>query len=162
VRWRRGDGIPDESRAGLDLEPRERVLAAARASDGRWLAATEHALVTAGVRIPWSDVAHAQWLDEASQLLVDPVADAFAAQRFTLTEPGRLPETVHERVMASIVVSRRVGVPGGGGVRVVGRHSGTGDVLWQVVPDLGVDPDRPDVRRVTEATVAELRGELGR
>jgi hypothetical protein len=44
----------------------------------------------------------------------------------------------------------------------VGRHSGTGDVLWQVVPDLGVDPDRPDVRRVTEATVAELRGELGR
>ncbi len=162
MRWRRGDRVPDEAREQLDLRPRERVLAAAQDADGGWVAATEGALVGGGARIPWADVAHAQWRDEESVLLVDPVGDAFRPARFALPDPGRLPETVRERVMASIVVSRRVGVPGGRGVRVVGRELGERELQWQVVPDAGVDAADPEVLRVTDALVAQLRGELGR
>jgi hypothetical protein len=137
------------------------VLTVARARDGRWLAATESALVGENLRIPWVDVRHAQWLDEESVLVMDPVLDAFAPQRLALVEPGRLPETVHERVMASIVVSRLVAVPGGA-VRVVGRVAGSGDLVWQVVPERGVDLHDEAVRRAADVTVAALRQELGR
>jgi hypothetical protein len=162
VRWRRADRVPDEARGTLDLRPRERVLAAAQDAGGGWVAATESALVTGGGRIAWSDVAHAQWRDDDSVLLVDPVGDAFRPARFALPDPGRVPETVRERVMASIVVSRRIGVPGGRAVRVVGREVGQPELQWQVVPDAGVDAGDPEVQRVTDALVAQLRGELGR
>jgi len=159
VRWRRGDKLPDDARSALGLGPRERVLAAARLADGGWVAATEHALAGPGWRIEWADVAHAQWIDEESVLVLDPVPGTFPARRVPLVEPGRLPETVHERVMASIVVSRRVAVPGGW-VRVVGRHDASGGLGWQVVPDRGVNLDDPDVRRVVDAALALLRAEL--
>ncbi len=162
MRWRRGDRIPDDARVALALRPRERVLAAAAQADGTWLAATERALVGPGLRIAWADVAHARWHDEELALTVDPVADAFTPARFPLPEPGRLPETVRERVMASIVVTRHVSVPRHGGVRVVGRDVGSRDLVWQVVPDAGVDGEDADVRAVTDALVRELRGELGR
>jgi hypothetical protein len=161
VRWRRSDGgLPDDVRASLALRPRERVLTTARTRDGRWLAATEAALVGADLRIAWTDVAHAQWLDEESALVLDPVPGAFGSQRFTLADPGRLPETVHERVMASIVVSRRVAVPGGA-VRVVGRSGDGGELVWQVVPERGVDLTDPAVRRAADVSVEALRRELG-
>jgi hypothetical protein len=153
--------MPDQARAALDLLPRERVLTAARTTDGEWIAATELALVGAGLRIAWADVAHAQWLDEESVLVIDPVTGS-AQVRLGLAEPGRLPETVHERVMASIVLTRRIAVPSGGAVRVVARTDRSGDVVWQVLPDAGVDADDPDVRRVVDDAVAALRGELGR
>jgi hypothetical protein len=132
----------------------------ARTRDRQWLAATDQALVGAGLRIPWSDVVHAQWFDEESALVLDPVREAFAPRRFELADPGRLPEVVHERVMASIVVSRRVPVPGGA-VRVVGRVDADGELVWQVVPEVGVDLDRPEVRRAADHTVADLRREFG-
>ena len=162
MRWRRGDGIPDDERAELDLRPGERVLAAAPEEPDGWLAATELALVGRGRRLAWSDVGHAQWLDEERTLVVDLVEPGRAGLRARLRDPGRLPETVHERVMASIVVSRRVAVPGVGELRVVGRNDGGRDLVWQVVPDRGVDRSDPDVRRVADATVTRLRGELGR
>ncbi|MGH8893966.1 MAG: hypothetical protein ACRDWY_11785 [Actinomycetes bacterium] len=161
MRWRRED-IPDHARASLGLRPRERVLAAARDGSGGWLAATEFALVGAGLRIAWVDIAHVRWLDEDRFLIVDPVPGAFAPARFALADPGRLPEVVHERVMASIVVSRTVALPGGGEARVVGRDDGSGELVWQVVPGAGVDPTDATVRRTTNAAVASLRGELGR
>lgn len=160
VRWRRGERLPDDARPALDLGPRERVLAAARQADGGWVAATERALVGAGWRVPWAEVAHAQWLDEDGVLILDPVPGTFEARRVPLVEPGLLPEAVHERVMASIVVSRRVAVRGGW-VRVVARHDPSGGLAWQVVPDRGVDPDAADVRLVLDAALAALRAELG-
>ncbi|HEX7189054.1 MAG TPA: hypothetical protein VF423_12575 [Actinomycetes bacterium] len=162
MRWRRGDGIPDDEKAALDLGPRERVLAAAREDAGGWLAATEQALVGRDLRLAWSDVGHAQWLDEERTLVVDLVAPGATGLRARLSDPRRLPEAVHERVMASIVVSRRVAVPGVGELRVVGRDDGGRDLVWQVVPDQGVDGSDPDVRRVAAAAVTQLRGELGR
>jgi len=145
----------------LGLQPRERVLAAARQDDEAWVAATERALVGPGWRVEWSDVALAGWLDEESVLVLDPVPGTFTARRVPLAHPGRLPEAVRERVMASIVVSRRVAVPGGW-LRVVGRRGASGQLSWQVVPDLGVDGDDPDVRRVVDAALAQLQAEIGR
>jgi hypothetical protein len=159
VRWPRREKLPDDARSALGLGPRERVLAASHLADDSWVAATEHALVGPGWRIDWADVAHAQWIDEDRVLVLDPVPGTFEARRVPLAEPGKLPETVHERVMASIVVSRRVAVRGGF-VRVVGRHDASGELVWQVVPDRGVDVEDSDVRRVVDAALAQLRAEL--
>ena len=153
--------LPDDARAALGLRRGERVRAAAEQADGSWLAAPEQSLVGAGLRVDWVDVAHARWLDEEQVLVLDPVAGAFPAHRLPLRVPGRLPETVHERVMASIVVNRRVVVPGAGAVRVVGRAARPGALTWQVVPDAGVDLGAPGVRRVVDETVRQLRSELG-
>lgn len=162
MRWRRGDGLPDDARVDLGLRPRERVLAAARSTHDGWLAATDHALVAAGWRVEWSDVAHAQWLADEAVLALDPVPDTFPPRRLRVPEPGRLPEAVHERVMASIVVSRRVAVRGGF-VRVVGRRAAepSGALVWQTVPGAGVDLSDPDVRQAVDGLLASLRAELG-
>ncbi len=145
----------------LDLLPRERTLVAVQDKAGRWVAATDRAIVTADRRLDWADVGHAQWLDEELVLVVEPVEPADVALRLALPDPGRLPETVHERVMASIVVSRRVPVPGGF-VRIVGRDGGDGELRWQVIADGGVDAAAPDVRRTADSAVVALRSELGR
>lgn len=153
--------MPDDARAALGLQPGERVIAHGRRPDGAWVAATERALLGAGLRVEWTDVAHAQWLDEEQVLALDPVPGAGEPLRLSLPEPGRVPETVHERVMASIVVSRRVAAPGGG-VRVVGRRAaGSEETIWQAVPDAGTDLADPQVRAVVDATVAQLADELG-
>lgn len=158
--WRRRGGLPDGARAQLGLSPGERVLAVARQIDGRWLVGTDRAFVGEGFRVPWVDVAHAQWLPAEQVLMLDPVPGAFEAIRVRVQEPGRLPETVHERVMASIVVTTRVAVSGAGGVRIVGRRGDAGPLVWQVVPDAGVDPAAEDVRSAAEETVQRLRAEL--
>ena len=145
----------------LDLLPRERTLAAVQDKAGAWVVATDRAIVTADRRLDWVDVGHAQWMDEEFVLFVDPVDPAAPTLRLALPEPGRLPETVHERVMASIVVSRRVPVPGGS-VRVVGRDGGDGELRWQVIADGGVDAAAPDVRRAADLAVDDLRAELNR
>lgn len=164
MRWSgrgRAGRLPDDGRAALDLRAGERVLAAAAAADGTWLAATEAALVGAGVRVAWWQVAHARWVDDERALVVDPVPGEFAALRVRLPEPGRLPETVHERVMASIVLSRRVALPGGRGARVVARRDGSSPLVWQVLADAGVDLGATDVRRIVDESVLRLQRELG-
>ncbi len=160
MRLRRRSLLPDDARAALPLERGERVIAAARETAGGWVVATGQALVTAGGRTSWTDVAHAQWYDEEQVLALDPVPGAGRPHRWRLAEPGRLPETVHERVMASIVLSRRVPVPGGA-VRLVARRGRSGELLWQVVPDAETDLDRTDVGARVEEALAELRAELG-
>jgi hypothetical protein len=154
-RYRRTPAVP------LDLLPRERALVAVQDKAGAWVAATDRAIVTADRRLDWVDVGHAQWLDEDFVLVVEPVDPAVPSLRLSLPQPGRLPETVHERVMASIVISRRVPVQGGS-VRVVGRDGPDGELRWQVIADAGVDPVAPDVRRAADSAVTALRAELGR
>jgi hypothetical protein len=161
VKLRRRPLLPDDARAGLPLIGAEKVIAAARTSDGGWVLATRAALVGGTGRMPWTDVAHAQWFDEEHLLVVDPVPGAGAALRLRLAEPGRVPETVHERVMASIVLSRRVPLPAGGGARLVARRGDGADLVWQVVPDAGTDLTSPEVRAAVDDALARLRSELG-
>jgi hypothetical protein len=161
VRWRRSDRIPDEARAALELRPGERLLAAARTRDDRWFAATQRALVGDGRRLDWADIAHAQWSDEEDLLSVQPVDPRVTPLRLGLAEPGRLPETIRERVTASILLTRRVAVPGGT-VNLVARDRGDREVNWQEVADGDVDLSAPEVRDVLEAHRSHLAGELGR
>jgi hypothetical protein len=154
--------LPDDARADLDLFPGERVLAIGRSPDEGWVVATGLALVSADGRTPWTDVAHAQWYDGESVLAIEQVPGAGAARRIHLAEPGRVPETVHERVMASIVLSRRVPLSTGGSVRIVARRADqTSDTVWQVVPEAGTDLTAAGVQEAADEAVAALAAELG-
>jgi hypothetical protein len=160
VRFRRRDRLPDEVRDTLPIERGERVLAAARAEDGTWAVATDRALIDGSRRTPWTDIVHAQWYDEEQVLAVD-LLPGEPSYRLTLTDPDRLPETVYERVMDSILVSRRVALPGGGARLVARRGDGSAEMLWQVVADPGVDLADPAVRAQVDAALADLQAELG-
>jgi hypothetical protein len=160
VKLRRRSLLPDAARAALPLDRGEKVIAAAQLADDGWVVATGTALVLDAGRTPWSDVAHAQWFDEEQLLVIDPVPAGGASLRLRLVEPGRVPEAVHERVMASIVLSRRVALPGGGGARLVARHGDGADLTWQVVPDTGTDLTAPGVQAALDAALADLRSEL--
>jgi len=160
VKLRRRQLLPEDARAALPLDRGEKVIAAAQLADGGWVVATGGALVGVAGRTPWTDVAHAQWFDEEQVLVVDPVPGAGSLMRLRLAQPGRVPETVHERVMASIVLSRRIALPGGGGARLVARRGDGADLAWQVVPDTGTDLTVPEVRAVVDAALTDLRSEL--
>jgi hypothetical protein len=165
MRWpRRATRIPDDARAALGLAPGERVLAAARSTDGSWLVATDRGLVAPGVRLDWSSITHAQWYDEETALSVAYVDDtgAVGEHTFHVADPGLLPETVHERVVATILLSRHLPVTGRRGVRVVARRQpGSDELVWQVVPDPGIDPNDPQVSARVRAAVQQMRTELG-
>jgi hypothetical protein len=161
---RRTTRLPGDARATLDLARGERVLTAARARDGGWVAATDQALVGPGWRAPWSAATHAQWYDDVATLEVAWLDAAGERQdrSLVLDDPGRLPETVHERVTATILLSRHLPVNGRNGVRVVARRQpGSEDVEWQVVADAGVDADDPELSARVEEAVRSMSDELG-
>jgi hypothetical protein len=165
MRWpRRTTHLPDDARATLDLAHRERVLSAARLRDGGWLAATDQGLVGAGWRAPWSAATHAQWYDDAATLQVAwlDAAGERQDQSLVLDEPGMLPETVHERVTATILLSRHLPVRGRDGVRVVARRQpGSDEVEWQVVADPGVDAGDPQVGTMVREGIRAMSADLG-
>jgi hypothetical protein len=87
-------------------------------------------------RLPWHDVLGATWDAEAEALRLE-VADGPRRERrvLVLDEPGLLPETVRERVQASIVLTRHVPLVGRRGVRIVARRAaGDDELVWHVVP----------------------------
>lgn len=122
--------------------------------------ATERALVQASGRTRWSQIAHAQWYDEESLLALDPVPGLGRPVRLRLGDPGRLPEAVRERVMASIVLARRIAVPGGMARVVARREEGSG-LVWQVLPEGGADLAAPEARKAVDQALARLSRELG-
>lgn len=161
---RRTTRLPEDARATLGLAHGERVLSAARLRDGDWVAATDRALVGAGWRAPWSAASHAEWYDDAGTLEVAWLDEAGERQQrsLALDEPGLLPETVHERVTSTILLSRHLLVSGRQGLSVVARRQpGSQDVEWQVVADAGVDPADPQVSARVDEAVRAMSTELG-
>jgi hypothetical protein len=161
---RRAAHLPDDARAALELARGERVLSAARRRDGEWVAATDQGLVGVGWRAAWSAATHAQWYDDASTLAVAWLDDDGGRQErsLVLDEPGLLPETVHERVTATILLSQHLPVDGRRGVRVVARRQpGSDEVQWQVVPDAGIDPGDPQVSARVARLMRGMATELG-
>jgi hypothetical protein len=161
---RRATHLPDDARATLDLARRERVLAAGRQRGGDWVAATDQGLVGTGWRVAWSMATHAQWYDDTSTLVVTWLDDAGEGHErpLVLDEPGLLPETVHERVTATILLSQHLPVGATLGVRVVARRQpGSDEVQWQIVPDPGVDLEDPEVSARVDAVIRVMGSELG-
>ncbi len=158
--------LPAQVRAALQLERGERVLAAGRLVDRRWVVATTQALhVTTEdgeQRHGWDRVAAAVWSDTASMLQVTWVDERRQLLLELAGDAGFLPEVIRERVEASVVLARRFAVQGRRGVRVAVRRVAPGSPLHtQVVADHGVDLADPDVATRVELELADLREQTG-
>lgn len=149
TRWR---NLP----TGLALEKGERVLAVSGET-----VATDAALhfMNSGshTRLPWERVEQAAWRDGV--LLVREVGGA--RHTVPLTEPGSVPETVRERVTATVVVSTHVRLPGGG-VRIAARRPAKGgEPRWTLVFDPGLDPTDAGLLAQAEQAMEEIRRQTG-
>lgn len=151
--WRRVSRELPAGFAGI-LEPDERVVAVAALADGGHLVLTQLGVwVPEGAlarRVGWHLVSKAVW-DRGSLHLTEAVSTGTAGQavllsdlpprRFTLTEPGRVPQVVRERVTGSIRTSQHVELPGGGAWFVQRRVPGRDGVVLQVRADPGTAPE---------------------
>ncbi|WP_242901724.1 hypothetical protein [Actinomadura terrae] len=150
--------------AGVTLERGERVLASAPTRGGSHVTATTTALhlpTPEGgfTRVPWERVDHASWKD--GWLHVQETSGG-AEHHVRLTDPGSVPETVRERVTATVAVSHQARLPGGGKVRIAGRRPATGgDVRWSFVFEAGLDPDDSGLRAQAEQLLEDLRRQTG-
>lgn len=159
---RRDPVVPPEVLEQLALKPRERVLASAGVqTGGRLVASTHriHRLPTSGPgeALPWYEIATAAW--DGHEQRIDGV-DPVVRWRLQLVEPHRLPETIRERVSASVLATRTVQLPSGM-VQVAARRDDSGALVLQVVPGLGMDPAEAASSGAVQAALAELRSVVG-
>lgn len=149
-----GDGVEG-------LERGERVLVTAQGPHGR-VVATDRRLVWPAGSISWHEIERASWDGDDDVLNVVPVAAAERQRlyRVSVTKPGRLVDVVREQVIRSVVVSRHVPLDERRGVRVTGRRTADGSLVWQAVLDAGVDVDAPGMRPRVDAAVAAVRSEV--
>ena len=169
----RTEKVPAEVLAAAGLDRGDRVLSHATAEDGTRLLGTRDALVIVPaslsdvVTVPWQQVETADWDRDEELLRVAEVGEFGQARplhEFALGEPGRLIQLVRERVTASVLLQRRVSLPGTRkGLMVVARRSPRrhGEISWAYEYDAGVDPTDPVVVRAAEAAMREARAEVG-
>lgn len=156
--------LPSGVRDALTLDRGERVLASAPTRGGSHVVATTTALhlpaASGGlIRLPWERVDQASWKD--GWLHVHETSGG-AEHHVRLTGPGSVPETVRERVTATIAVSHQARLPGGGKVRIAGRRPTTGgEVRWSFVFEAGLDPADPGLRAQAEQILEDLRRQTG-
>lgn len=164
------EGTPEGS-VGV-LEPDEHVLAWAGLTGGGHLVLTSHGLWfpdgtdAAPRRVGWHLVSKAAWQGGAIVLVeaveaerVDGVvilADQ-RPRRLVLSEPGRVPKVVHERVTGSIRSRHHrdlpaAGATSGGAWFVQRKVPGRDGYVLQVRPDEGTDP----------AVVRQVAGAVGK
>ena len=161
---RRGERLPGPVRDALGLRPGERVLSWGReAATGTTVVATNHrlyAVSAAGERLlarPWHEVDGGTWSHELSQLTVTWVDGARPVQ-WLLGDSSLVPETLRERVQASVVLAQRVELANRRRARVVIRQDlATGDLLEQVVLGRGASLPDPAI----DAALADLREQVG-
>jgi hypothetical protein len=157
----------DELPAGFTgkLDADERVLASAPLAGGGHIVVTSRGLWLPAAegwrRLGWHLVSKASWksgtltLVEAQEredlggmlLLAD-----LPPQRLRLTDPGRVPETVHVRVEDSIRSRHHRDLPGGGAWFVQRKVAGRDGTVLQVRPDPGTD----------EAVVRQVAGDVAK
>lgn len=145
----------------------ERVLASATAATGE-VGGTRDALylpAPAG-RLPWEEVAAADWDPDERTLTVTEVGrfgEERAVHVLRLDEAGRLLQLVRERVTASIALQRHVPVADRRSVRVLARQAPgrRGELAWFVEYDAGLDPTDPAVDTVVQAALAAARADIG-
>ncbi len=110
---------------------------------------------------PWHLVDSGTWSGEDALLTVTWV-DGEPVTRFALTQPGALPETLRERVQASVVIAETIDLAGRGTARVVVRKVlGTGELVSQAVLGRGVRSGDPGVAEEVRAGLARVREQVG-
>lgn len=162
-RWQRPRAVPVPS--GVELDRGERVLATAAAGD-EVVVITSHRLVVPGGPLAegraWHLVDRGRWDPETDVLTVTWV-DGGPAGRWTIPEPGGVPDAFHERVQASVVLVEDVTLDRARRARVVLRKDlASGRVLAQTIVGRGCDPDDPQLVAATEEVAARLAEQVGR
>lgn len=178
ISLRRGPKLPASVRDAVGLGSGERVLswapvvtgAEAGVADeptGTTLVATNHhlyAVDAAGARLlsrPWHEVDSGSWSSELTQLTVTWVDGAKPSQ-WVLGDTTLLPETLRERVQASVVLAQKIELGPRRTARAVIRQDlGGGGLVEQVVLGRGVRADDPEVTAMAAAALAYLREQVG-
>ncbi len=146
----RREPVPDEVAARLEAD--ERVLATATLSPAGRLVVTSWGIWAPGdrpERIGWHEIAKATW--EGGALVVIPTTAREVgagtvlltdrpALRFRLEDPGKVPQTVHERVTGSIRSRSHRDLPRGGAWVLQRKVPGRDGMQTQVWADPGTDP----------------------
>lgn len=154
---------------GVVLEADELVVATAEVAGGGQVVATSRGLWLPGPgggpeRLSWHLISKASWEGGALGVIpareIDAVAGAVLivdepVRRVRLTEPGRVPETVHRRVTGSIKTRHHRDLPGGGAWFVQRTVAGRDGIVLQVRADPGTDAEA--VRRVAGEVARRLR-----
>lgn len=157
--------------AAAGLGNGEKLHAAARADgDGGWVLATTWRLITiseegrVGLDHRWLDVDSGSWDPDTYQLGVSWV-DGSPVRQWRLrtsSGPGRLPETLHDRVSASVVLTRHVDLGAGRTARVVIRKDlRTRELLDQVLIDRAARSTDTELREEVARVRADLRSQVG-
>lgn len=160
--------LPADLRGALALGRGERVLSWGHeeATGTTVVAATHHlyAVDGAGERVlarPWHEVDAGAWSSELGQLTVSWVDGARASQ-WVLGDGSLVPETLRERVQASVVLAQRIELGPRRIARAVIRQDlADKSLVEQVVLGRGVRADDPEVAGATEAALAYLREQVG-
>jgi hypothetical protein len=168
LRRARPDRVPDDVRSALDTGPGERLLSWAHdEGSGAAVVASNHGLYAvspAGEVVlarPWHLVDSGTWSHDAYLLTVTWV-DRHRPAQWVFREPTLLPETLRERVQASVVLAQKVDLGERRSARVVIRQElATGALIEQVVPGRGVRVGDPEVERLTRAALADLKEQVG-
>ncbi|MBB5152936.1 hypothetical protein [Saccharopolyspora phatthalungensis] len=130
------------------LAAEEQVLAVAKTADGALVATHLGLWLPEGRRLGWHLLSKATWNNGV--LTVIEAVEAGSAggavllrdqpsRRLPLTEPGRLPDVVHERVNQSIRSRHHRDLPGGGAWFVQRKVPGQDGIVLQVRADRGAD-----------------------
>lgn len=165
-------GPPPPVRRAAGLGRGEQLLAHGHdAAAGTWLLCTSWRLVAVGavgeraaqvvLDRPWWAVDGGAWDSEASALTVTWV-DGAGADRWVLEDPGSVPETLRERVSASVVLVRHVDLGPGRRVRVAIRKDlRDRRLLEQVLPGPGTRSGDHALAAAVLRARAELRDQTG-
>lgn len=158
------DAVPGDFSGTLTSD--ERVLAVARDARGP-LVATHLGLwlpeESGARRLGWHLISKASWDNGTLDLIeAEEIGEAGTAvllrdrprARFTLTEPGRLPEVVHARVTGSIKSRHHRDLPCGGAWFVQRKVPGRDGVVLQIRGDAGADEQA--LARFAEDVAARL------
>ncbi|MDQ1293484.1 MAG: hypothetical protein QG608_1365 [Actinomycetota bacterium] len=165
---RRRAGLPAESVRALGLTRKDKILAwshlagegTAAATTTRLLVLTPYGTVSSAA---WTDIRQAIW-DRSSQTLGVWLVGVRNPLGLEMVGGSRLPDVVQEQVQSSVVLSRRVALPGGSAAVVAVRRRADGALVAQTLwPDSLSDPasrDRSALRAV-RIVIDDLREETG-
>ncbi|HOB05966.1 MAG TPA: hypothetical protein PKM36_11940 [Propionibacteriaceae bacterium] len=160
--WNARGGLPKDAYDELaQLLPKPLVLAWGRGEDVLVAGLSGHIAIrdAQGWRVVgWHQVDLARWDGESGVL-------SWAGQtneRVTLTEPGRIPMLLKDRVEASILVSERIKA-GAVHVQLSGRRdlaNPEAPLVWSASAADGRSLDRPGVREAVDRRLAELKADV--
>ncbi|MEP7035886.1 MAG: hypothetical protein ABI934_09880 [Actinomycetota bacterium] len=160
--------LPTAIVTALELARNERVLAFAMDDfTGAHVVATTYALAvvtsSAGLaRRRWLSVDAGAWDPETAILTVTWADGARAGQWSLRDQATLLPETVRERVQASVVLSARLNLGERRSGRVAIRQDfATGALISQTILGRSTRPDDPEVQAHVQAALAHLRDQVG-